>query len=193
MMHGAILSGGQARRMGGRDKSRLLIDGRTLLAHQLDVLGPCVRRTWLVGRQAPSPDPRAESLPDRTPGMGPLGGLDAALTAAGGDAVLLLACDLPNVTTPLLVHLVGLSAGVDAVVPRTERGYHPLCAVYGPSCGAAVRRRLELGALRMRDLLGDLRVRTVDADDLTRFGSPDHLMFNINTVADLDALNSLSH
>jgi len=38
MQTAAILAGGRARRLGGRDKSRLVIGGRTILERQLDVL-----------------------------------------------------------------------------------------------------------------------------------------------------------
>lgn len=193
MTCGAILTGGHARRFAGRDKSQLLVDGRTILARQVDALKPCVERILLVGADKPALDPGLTVVADRVAGCGPLGGLDAALSTPDATLVLLLACDLPNITTELCAHLVGLADGVDAVVPWTERGYHPLCAVYARSCQAVVRQRLDAGALRMRDLLTDLRVRTVDSDELARFGRPQVLLANINTHADLDALSSLSH
>ncbi|MCA9674277.1 MAG: NTP transferase domain-containing protein, partial [Myxococcales bacterium] len=37
-----ILAGGRARRLGGIDKPRIAIDGRTIFARQLDVLAPRV-------------------------------------------------------------------------------------------------------------------------------------------------------
>ena len=202
MTSAAILAGGHARRLGGHDKSRLLVGGRTILSRQIEALRPCVHRILLVGGHAHLPDvlpptdvsdeADVQRVIDRLADRGPLGGLDASLAAAGDDAVLLLACDLPFVTTALLSHLIRVCDGVDAVVPRTERGYHPLCAVYAQSCGAAVRRRLEHGNLRMRDLMADLHVRTVESEELARIGAPDLLLANINTYADLDALNLLS-
>ncbi|MFN7980846.1 MAG: molybdenum cofactor guanylyltransferase [Vicinamibacterales bacterium] len=193
MTCGAILTGGHARRFAGRDKSQLLVDGRTILARQVDALKPCVERILLVGEDKSTVQPGLTFVADRIAGCGPLGGLDAALSTPDATLVLLLACDVPNITTELCAHLVGLADGVDAVVPWTERGYHPLCAVYARSCRSIVRRRLDAGALRMRDLLTDLRVRTVDSDELARFGRPHVLLANINTHADLDALSSLSH
>ena len=198
MTSAAILSGGHARRLGGQDKRGLLVGGRTILSRQLEALRPCVGRIFVVGGvRSPSDewlaDVAVQRVADRVEERGPLGGLDAALAAAGDDAVLLLACDLPYVTTELLSHLIRVCDGVDAAVPRTERGYHPLCAVYAQSCAPAVLRRLEHGMLRMRDLLGDLRVRTVEFEELTPFGAPERLLANINTYADLDALGSLSH
>lgn len=197
MTSAAILSGGHARRLGGQDKRGLLVGGRTMLTRQIEALRPCVARIYVVGGRPPSEEwlgnVAVQWVADRVEERGPLGGLDAALAAAGDDAVLLLACDLPYVTTALFSHLIRVCDGADAAVPRTERGYHPLCAVYAQSCAPAVRHRLEHGMLRMRDLLGDLRVRTVEFEELTRYGAPERLLANINTYADLDALGSLSH
>jgi len=193
MTEAAILAGGRARRFGGRDKSRLLVGGRTILERQIEALTPCVSRIMLVGSTGDAAgDPRLVAVADRVGDRGPLGGLDAALDAAGGP-VLLLACDMPFVTTPLLADLIAKLDGVDAVVPRTERGYHPLCGVFAPQCRGPVRARLDAGHLRLRDLLTDLRVRTVDGDDLARFGEPNWLLANVNTQADLDALKLQNH
>lgn len=193
MTSAAILAGGHARRLGGLDKSQLLVDGRTILQRQLDAVSTTVKRVFLVGhRNESSPASGVQAIADRVPDCGPLGGLDAALLAAGEDHVLLLACDLPFISAALCRHLVSLSHGVDAVVPRSERGYHPLCAIYAQSCRAAVQRRLALGHLRMRELLEHVRVRAVDFAEISQFGQPERLLANINTPTDLDELSALS-
>jgi molybdenum cofactor guanylyltransferase len=188
----AILAGGKARRMGGADKSQLRVGGRTILDRQLEALSGCVSRVMLVGGAAASlDDSQVAVVTDRTPDRGPLGGLDAALDAAGADAVLLLACDMPFVTAAWLGYLVRQLGSADAVVPRTERGYHPLCAVYAQSCRLPVSRRVERQHLRMLDLLDELRVRTIEAAEMAQFGEAGHLLANVNTRADLDAVVSL--
>jgi molybdopterin-guanine dinucleotide biosynthesis protein A len=55
MTTAAILAGGQARRMAGRDKSQLRIDGRTVLERQVDALNGLVARIWLVGYRGSPP------------------------------------------------------------------------------------------------------------------------------------------
>src|SRR5258705_3033051 len=115
---GASLAGGLATRFGGRDKSALLVDGYAILDRQLAALAPAVDDVVIVGGA------RA-TVHDIVPGCGPLGGLHAALTAMRGDAVLLVACDMPYLSTPFLAYLLSLAAAADIVVPRTERGYHP--------------------------------------------------------------------
>jgi molybdopterin-guanine dinucleotide biosynthesis protein A len=190
----AILAGGRARRFGGRDKSQIEVGGRTILARQIDALATCVSRIFLVGRADDAPFP-ATVVPvrDRASGQGPLGGLHAALEAAGQDVVLLLACDMPNVTSAFLSHLVGSLGDAEVVVPRTDRGYHPLCAVYAQSCRTSVQRRLERGQLRVTDLLDDLQVRVVDAPEIARFGEANHLLANVNSQSDLHALKPLQN
>lgn len=192
MATGAILAGGLARRFGGQDKTQVRVGGQTILERQLAAMRPCVDRMMLVGYRGNAAVPEdVVSIADEVPDLGPLGGLDAALDAAGTSPVLLLACDLPFLTTDLLAFLLSQLGDDEAVVPRTERGYHPLCAVYAASCRGAVRRRLEARALRLRDLFDDLRVRVVGERDLARFGEPSHLLANVNSQADLDALESL--
>ena len=111
---GAILAGGQSTRFGGRDKSALLLDGRPILDHQIAALTPAVDEVLIVG------GPRA-TIHDIVPGCGPLGGLHAALTAAHGGAVLIVACDMPYLSTPFLTYLLSFATEADIVVPRTER------------------------------------------------------------------------
>ena len=43
----------------------------------------------------------------------------------------------------------------------------------------------------MQDLLSDLKVRVAAGPDLAPFGEADRLLANVNTLADLDALESL--
>ena len=104
----------------------------------------------------------ARHVADHVPGCGPLGGLHAALTDALGEATIVVACDMPYLSAPLLRHLLALTSAADAVVPRTEHGYHPLCAAYTRACIKPIARRLAEGRLKMTDLFDDVRVRMVN-------------------------------
>jgi molybdopterin-guanine dinucleotide biosynthesis protein A len=200
----AILAGGQATRFGGRDKSMLLVDGRTILDRQVGELSSLTDDILIVGTRAADVAPRgkptglvhpatdvARRIEDIVPGCGPLGGLHAALTEARGDAVFLVACDMPYVTAPLVDYLFSLARHADIVVPQTERGYHPLCAVYTRACLALVAARLEERRLRMRDLVSEMPARVVTADDIDRFGDRSLLLANVNTPAEYAGLEAL--
>ena len=189
MVSAAILAGGRAARLGGCDKSALVIDGQSILERQLVELSQISDDLMLVGSRRP--DERHEGVrlvTDRIPDQGPLGGLDAALAAARHPALLLLACDMPFVAAPFLRRLISLATEADVVVPRTKAGYHPLCAVYTAACREAVARRLAARRLAMMGLFDELRVRLVEPHEIAPFGDGDRLLANVNTPAVLEAL-----
>ena len=198
MVSAAILIGGKATRFGGRDKSALLVEGRTILSRQLEALSSVTSDVMLIGPSTPpstlEASLRAGGSPryvaDIVPGCGPLSGIHAALSAARGDATLILACDMPFVSTPLLHHLLSLADHADIVVPQTERGYHPLCAVYSRACLEPVARRLARGEFTLAALVDDMRVRVVTADALEAFGDPDRLLANVNTSIEYRAIEA---
>src|ERR1700676_3614946 len=67
---------------------------------------------------------------------------------------------------------------------RGDGGWHPLCAVHTRGSLARVARWLADGRLKLIDLLADLRVRAVPAEELDRFGDYHHLVANLNTPAE---------
>lgn len=174
-----------------------MVDGRTILDRQIAALAPLTDDILIVGGAAAAP-PGARTVVDRVEGCGPLGGLDAALTYATGELLILLACDMPFVTTGFLAHLADLASGgaqgpgqIAAVVPQTEGGYHPLCAVYRRTVRDAASRCLADRRLKMLDLLADLHVHVAAPADIERFGNRHRLLANVNTAADFAALAAL--
>ena len=180
MYSAAILAGGKATRYGGRDKSALVVDGRTILESQIAMLSPLTDDLLII-----------RAADDVVPGCGPLGGLHAALTKMRGTAAFVIACDMPFVTAPVVAYLVSLADCADIVVPKTARGYHPLCAVYTRACLNVVGRQLAERRLKMIDLFPDLRTRIVTAEELGRFGECDRLLANVNTPVEYAALEAL--
>ena len=91
---GAVLAGGASRRFGS-DKALASLRGKSLLDHAVGSLAEYVDVVAVCGRLHPT----LLSLPDRPrPGLGPLGGLNAALRYAqanGFRAVLTTGCDMP--------------------------------------------------------------------------------------------------
>ena len=112
---GAVLVGGASSRFGS-DKAAALLDGTALADHAADAIAPFVDGVVRVGGGNGIPDlPRA--------GLGPLGGIAAALDHAGRhgfDTVLTIACDMPRLPDGLL----------DALVRRA-----PACCVDAPVLG----------------------------------------------------------
>ena len=181
---GAILAGGRATRFGGRDKSALVVDGETILDRQLAAFAAvdALDDVLIVGGSASRP--RVRAIADVVPGMGPLGGIHAALTHAAHDAVCIVACDMPYVTARLITKLFDELGDADVVVPRTSGGYHPLCAVYTRACLEPIARRLADRTLKVVDLFADVRTRVVAlvSDDVRQVA-------NVNTPQEFAALH----
>ncbi len=108
---GAVLAGGRSSRFGS-DKALALLDGVALLDHAVTALAPFCAAVVVCGRD----DPRHITLADRpAPGMGPLGGLNAALHKALAEdyaGVLVTGCDMPRFPKALADALIGEQAAV---------------------------------------------------------------------------------
>jgi len=182
----AILVGGQARRLGGRDKSRLRIGSATILDRQLAVVSPLAERVFVVASDSGRVYARGLTVVlDRMPGTGTLGAVYTALSASTGELTLVVACDMPFLSGPFLAHMAAAVTGdVDVVIPRTVDGYQPLCALYARRSLIPIRRRIEAGQLKVLDLLADVRVREIGASEIARYDPDGTLFLNVNTPED---------
>jgi len=189
----AIIAGGRASRLAGRDKSSLRVGDRSILDRQLDVIRPLTDRILVVTNR---PERFAlTGLPvirDAVPGMAALGGIYTALTAATTDCVLVLAGDMPFLNGPFLEHLVRAADSVDLAIPRSADGYQPLCACYARSCVEPVRRHLANRALRIQDLAAEVRTREIGATELAEYDPHGLLFFNVNTPGDYERAQQLA-
>ena len=190
---GAVLAGGEGRRFGA-PKAEARLGGIPLAERAVALLGAVVEEVVVV-RSRPLPAPPAPVVPDRVEGMGPLGGLDAALRHArdrGFDGVLLAACDLPFLTPALLGRVVsGLGSHPAAAPARRGGGIEPLCAAYRVEVLEEVERRLaredrSLHAL-FRDVGGHVLASAVAGE-----GDVDPFL-NVNTVDDLERAEAALH
>src|SRR5262245_21260569 len=171
--------------MGGRQKALLDIGGRPILARQLDVLREVADPIFIVGSDAPVwREYGLDAVADEIPGCGALGGIHTAIVRSPRERTIVIACDMPHLSLPLLRHMASLDA--DIVIPRSGRGLEPLCAIYARSCAGAIRLRIDRGELEATRLPEGLRVEEIGASALEAFG-PDGLLFaNVNTPHDYE-------
>ena len=178
MIHVAVLAGGQSRRM-GRDKALMQLGDQTLIERVLAAAYPLGYPRVIIGDPVAYGQLGLPVHPDRRPKLGPLGGLYTALSATTAP-VLLLACDLPFLTPAFLRYLVSRRGSHQAVVPHTATGLQPLCALYEPSCLAAVETAIQADQLSMRDLLSNLNLDLVKEKDWRPYDERGLLFANLN-------------
>ncbi|MBV9120795.1 MAG: molybdenum cofactor guanylyltransferase [Chloroflexi bacterium] len=123
---------------------------------------------------------------DLIPGASSLGGIFTGLTFAEHDPVLVLSCDLPLISAPLLARLLELSEGAELLMPYISGRQQPLHAVYTRACVPAMRAQLAAGDLKIVRLLDSVHGRVVTELDLDPEWLPSFR--NMNTPEDWAAL-----
>ena len=193
MWTAAILAGGQARRLGGIDKSALPLGRESILDRQLALVRPLTPHVVIVvGAQNRCERTGASVVVDRIAGAGALGGLYTALIEAPTEQVLVIACDMPFLTAPFLTRLAECGCNADAAVPRDDGGRHPLCASYHRRIAPHVKSRIDRGLLRVGDALDGLDVRELGPEELEAFDHDGRLLLNVNTPADYEQARALA-
>ena len=190
-IEGAILAGGRSSRM-GRDKSALVLGGVSVLERVGGSMVPLVARIRVIGDRVT--EPRGYVVqPDLRPGLGPLSGIHAALATAESSTVLVVACDLPFVTTELLAGIIELMEdGTEAVVPRVSGRAVPVCALYRRACLDRLQARLDRGELKAQQFVASLATTYVDEDVLARLDPQGICLKNINTPEDFDQAQTIA-
>jgi molybdopterin-guanine dinucleotide biosynthesis protein A len=146
-----ILVGGRSSRM-GLDKAHALSAGRALALRVADRAAAVCNSISVVGDPALYSDLGLPAIADTRPGAGPLAAIEAALTATLADANLILACDMPELSSAILEEL--FEAGGDIAIPRHESGQiEPLCAVYRRGALPAIREALNSGIRSVTEAL----------------------------------------
>jgi molybdopterin-guanine dinucleotide biosynthesis protein A len=185
MIAGAILAGGKARRFGGRDKARLIVQGRSIIEAQVNLLRAVADEVFLVGHDPVRfADLGLPVFPDRVSGAGALGGILTALESTTADRVLVIACDMPFLVEGLLRALVARAESGDGAWVRTPRGPEPLVACYRQQARERIREAIESGRLKAAELGERLTMQELTEEDISAFGPAERLLVNLNTPED---------
>ncbi len=183
---GFILAGGKSSRMGpNTDKAFLDFHGQTLLERALAVMRTVCDRVAVVGDPAKLAN-YGLVVGDVFAGCGPLAGIHAALVHSHADLNLMLAVDMPFVSRKLLAFLFVTAEASDAVitVPRTGRGFQPLCAVYRREFSTAAEQALRAGKYKVDAAFSGVPVRVIEENELAAAGFSERDFFNVNTPQD---------
>jgi molybdopterin-guanine dinucleotide biosynthesis protein A len=182
-----LLAGGQSRRM-GVDKATILISGEPLWQRQLRILRELEPRAlWVSARATPSwSAPPIEVLADKPPSCGPLSGVAAGLRRLETSHLLVLAIDLPRMTTDHLRKLWGLARAGVGVIPSHGDYFEPLCAIYPAEALTEAEESLASGDASLQRFAHNLLNRShAEIHVLTPEERP--LYLNMNTPSDCPA------
>ncbi len=208
LVHAFIQAGGRSSRM-GTDKAWLEISGRPMIEHVLAAAQPVAASLSIVINQTnPNADHyrelaakwNARLLFDLHDHKGPLGGIHTALKACEeNEAGLILACDLPFITTEFLlrlceIHQAGtqhsaLSAQHFITVPTDQDDrLQPLAAIYHRACLPAIEEMLAADRLKVDRLFEEVSTQLINLGETVSSPIKKNLFSNLNSPEDYQSI-----
>jgi molybdenum cofactor guanylyltransferase len=203
---GFIQAGGRSSRM-KQDKAWLEVDGAPMIERVVAAAGPAAGRLGIIVNASNPQIERYERLAESCDAglifdlhehLGPLGGVHTALAHCGaGESALILACDLPFITTDLLTFLCGVHQGENPqsiTVPLDQSNRpQPLAAIYDQSLEATVGQMLAANELRVDLLYSRVSTRLISFAEFANLRDAERFFINVNTPEEyLAALHRIS-
>jgi molybdenum cofactor guanylyltransferase len=184
-----ILAGGKSTRM-GQDKALLTTNNCSLLTHVCTVAQDSLNwvyvvTPWVAKYRELIPSrvqliPETIVLPD-TDSNCPLIGFYQGLQQVTAEWVLLLACDLPKLNSTAIKHwcqeLTRVPDSAIAFLPRSDKGWEPLCGFYRRSCLPLLEDYIGKGGKSFQTWLARHPVTELVLSDRS-------ILFNCNTWED---------
>ena len=191
----SIQAGGESRRM-GRDKALVAFLDQPLIVRILNRLAAIADEILITSNQAENYRFLGLTpIPDLLPGMGALGGIYTALSAASHPYVAVVACDMPFASPELFAFelLIAKEMGVDAVIPRSAAGIEPFHAVYRRDiCLPHVWGALQAGKRRADAWFSEVNIHYLATGEIEAYAPQGLAFLNINTLDELRAAEQIA-
>ena len=192
---GIVLAGGESRRL-GRDKAVEVVGGQYLITRVIDRMREvCSDVLVVVSNVSRYPERTiptdVETVLDKYPGKGCLGGIYSGLTSSKMEFGLVVACDMPFLNLTLLKKIIDMGITSDICVPVLSNRPEPTHAMYSRNCLPYMKNQLDTDDLKITNFFSKVTVNYID-EDVVKTIDPDLLsFFNINYQSDLDRALSI--
>lgn len=185
-----VLSGGFSKRM-GQEKGLVHFKGKPMIEHTLEKAAEISNDIIIIANVSGYEDFGYPVYTDILKEKGPIGGIHAGLTYSKASYNLVLACDMPLMTTSFLKHLIsGTSEEYQIMVPRHDNCLEPLCAVYGKDCLNGIENAANSSDLSLHHFIEGSVTKIIDVNSSLPYYSP-YLFSNANNAEELKALELL--
>ena len=183
---GLVLAGGTSTRM-GRPKPLVELAGSPLLLHVLRAVEAAGLAPAVVAKPDSELPPLAvpvlrEPQEPRHPLLGIVGAISGRTGGGIAGPAVVVACDMPFVPPALLGWLAGLPEAL--VVCEGGGRLQPLLGRYHPSVEPELRAAVDAGT-SAQDAVRAAGARVVSEAELSNFGPPGRVLFNVNDPSDL--------
>ena len=184
---GIILSGGLSTRLSGKNKAFIEINGQKIIENTYKIFKRLFQEIILVTNKPELYRKwNFKIVSDIFQVRSSMTGLHAGLYHARFPFAFAVACDSPFLNEKLIETVLShITPSTYVVVPKMERGFEPLCAVYSKKCLGALETCIHDENYRIIEIF-DKGPTTLLSESLLRQSDP-HLLsfFNINTPDDM--------
>ena len=184
----AVLAGGAATRFDGRVKSKIIIDGSTIISRIIAVLGDIFDELIIISNNPEefSGFSFCKIVQDEIRGAGPLGGIHAAMKAASNNSVFIFAGDMPFLDRAIINKIADayIESDCDVLIPLIGENIEPLHSVYRSSLAENLGSYLRSNqGFAVRDYIKTLNVMylKLEGSEKTKIA-----FTNINSPSDID-------
>lgn len=185
----AVISAGGASSRMGTDKSFVPLGSKPMIVHVLEKLVKLrINDIFIVTNK---PDEYAylgyRTVKDVIPDAGSLGGIYTALYYTQTPYALVVACDMPFLSIPLLMHMMDYAQEetYDVIVPRLAGYPQALHAIYRRDCMPFIEERIRAERLKIIGFYDKVRVRYLDEEESALLDPTGRSFDNINTPEEL--------
>lgn len=192
MKAGAILAGGLSKRF-GQDKRFFKLGEKTLIEIACDKIRKVFERKYLITNENFKYKTKGFTvIKDKIPQKGPLIGIHSLFSETNETGCVFIPIDMPFLTEELIKYISELSR-YDVVYINFGGKIYPIPGYYSRKVQPIIEDQIRAGDFSLKSLLSKIINKTeINEDDLTKFGNPKILLFNINSPEDLKDIEILS-
>ena len=184
-MQVSILCGGKSIRMQS-EKGLALYKNKPFIEHIIEAVLPLTATIQLITNSDDYDYLKYDTIKDIIIDKGPIGGIYSALVHSKTEMNLILSCDIPLISTKILQQLIEKhNSSFDVSVFEDTNRIHPLIGIYSKNILAVLKKAIDANELKMMCFISNIKHQLIPILDAKR-----HLFKNINSVAELNELNT---
>ncbi len=182
---GIILAGGRSLRL-APNKALIKLNGSRIIEFMYKKIKPYVNDILLItNRPEDYSFLKIKTYKDIFTGMGPLAGIHSGLTNSTSENNLVIACDLPLISSEAVQYLLNTQSEKSVILCRQNSCIQYLFGIYRKRCVTEIETSLYAGNFKVKDFISKTEVEILETD------FPGNIFFNLNTPEELRKLEAM--
>lgn len=168
------------------EKGLVLYKSKPLIEHVIAAVLPISSNIQLITNAKDYDYLKYKIVKDIIVNKGPMVGIYSALTNSDSEINLILSCDIPLISTEILLELIEKhNVNFDVTVFEDKERIHPLIGIYSKEILLVLKKAIDENELKMMQFLTKVKTQKIQIENNQR-----QLFKNINSVTELNKLNA---